>query len=196
MEAPAEEGPRAPSPGLSELGLESRRIVSRRRQLDPLYYSSYLKVPELLSLQKPKSEEAGVPAHDELLFVITHQAYELWFKQILHELNSVRVMFSGSGGSPVVDERDMGVAVSRLERVREIQTLMLQQINVLETMSALDFLVGASDLLPLYCHLAPARMLICINAPNPPRASKRTPVRRPFVTFCTPPLGFKACSLE
>jgi tryptophan 2,3-dioxygenase len=116
---------------------EARRIVARRRQLEPLYYSSYLHVHELLSLQRPKSEEAGTPAHDEMLFIITHQAYELWFRQILHELNSVRAMFSGGA----VAERDMGVAVSRLERVREIQTLMLQQINVLETMSALDFLV-------------------------------------------------------
>ena len=116
---------------------EARRIVARRRQLEPLYYSQYLHVPELLSLQRPKSEEAGTPAHDEMLFIITHHAYELWFKQILHELNSVRAMFSGG----TVAERDMGVAVSRLERVREIQTLLLQQINVLETMSALDFLV-------------------------------------------------------
>ena len=116
---------------------EARRIVARRRQLEPLYYSQYLHVPELLSLQRPKSEEAGAPAHDEMLFIITHHAYELWFKQILHELNSVRAMFSGG----TVAERDMGVAVSRLERVREIQTLLLQQINVLETMSALDFLV-------------------------------------------------------
>ncbi len=116
--------------------LEMRRTILQRRS-EPLYYASYLHVPELLSLQHPKSDESGAPAHDEMLFVIVHQAYELWFKQILHELDSVRRMFSCAQ----VADRDMGVAVSRLERVRAIQTLMLQQIDVLETMSPLDFLV-------------------------------------------------------
>jgi hypothetical protein len=147
---------------------EARRIVARRRQLEPLYYSSYLHVNELLSLQRPKSEEAGTPAHDEMLFIITHQAYELWFRQILHELNSVRAMFSGGA----VAERDMGVAVSRLERVREIQTLMLQQINVLETMSALDFLVrggGALGVERMRCP-APAPLPLPSHPLLPPPA--------------------------
>lgn len=118
-----------------------RRTILQRRS-EPLYYASYLRVPELLSLQHPKSDESGAPAHDEMLFVIVHQAYELWFKQILHELDSVRRLFgSGGAGGAHVADRDMGVAVSRLERVRSIQTLMLQQIDVLETMSPLDFLV-------------------------------------------------------
>ena len=56
-------------------------IVGRRRANEPLYYADYLHVQELLSLQHLKSVEAGAPAHDEMLFVIAHQAYELWFKQ-------------------------------------------------------------------------------------------------------------------
>jgi len=117
----------------------------------PLYYGSYLKIPELLSLQSPRS-----PAHEEMLFITTHQAYEIWFKQILHEFEGVRNMFEGK-----VNERDMGVVVSRLERVREIMGLLIQQIDVLETMSPLDFLVrlcvrksrcGYSFILP-FCFL-------------------------------------------
>ena len=181
----AEEGA-ATAPGAS--ALDTRRIVARRRQLEPLYYSSYLKVPELLSLQRPKSEEAGAAAHDEMLFIITHQAYELWFKQILHELNSVRALFGSTDGSRVVAERDMGLAVSRLERVREIQTLMLQQINVMETMSALDFLVRRS---------APSG-----SAPGwpppPPSLTPHTPPRphapyaQSFRDFLYPASGFQS----
>ena len=115
-----------------------------RRLNNPMYYGSYLKVPTLLSLQSPRSAVGGRPAaHDELLFIITHQAYELWFKQIIHELDSVRAIFSAT-----VDERDMGVAVSRLQRVNEIQLLLVQQISVLETMSALEFLAFRDFLYP------------------------------------------------
>ena len=115
------------------------------RLLNPMYYGSYLHVNTLLSLQTPRSAAGGrAPAHDELLFIITHQAYELWFKQIIHELDSVRAMF----GTATVDERDMGVAVSRLQRVNEIQLLLVQQISVLETMSALEFLAFRDFLYP------------------------------------------------
>lgn len=103
------------------------------------YYSSYLRVDELLSLQCPKSS-----AHEEMLFIITHQAYELWFKQILLELDSVRAIFS----APCVAERDMGIAVARLTRVKEIQALCIQQISVLETMTPLDFLAFRDILYP------------------------------------------------
>ena len=103
------------------------------------YYASYLRVDELLSLQSPKSN-----AHEEMLFIITHQAYELWFKQILYELDSVRKIFS----APRVAERDMGIAVARLARVKEIQALCIQQISVLETMTPLDFLAFRDILYP------------------------------------------------
>ncbi len=99
-------------------------------------YQDYLKIPELLSLQKPKSGETGSLAHDEVLFIITHQVYELWFKQILHELDSVLRLFQEDS----INERHMGVIVSRFERIIEIQKIMIAQVAVLETMSPADFL--------------------------------------------------------
>ena len=99
-------------------------------------YSEYLKVPELLKQQKLRSEEFGRPAHDEMLFIITHQTYELWFKQILTELDSVLAVFR----EEPLREIDMGHAVSRLQRITEIQKLLIQQVNVIETMTPLEFL--------------------------------------------------------
>ena len=58
-----------------------------------LNYSDYLKLEELLNSQQLKSAERGTPAHDEMLFIIIHQVYELWFKQIIHELDSVLLIF-------------------------------------------------------------------------------------------------------
>lgn len=102
----------------------------------PVHYADYLKVNELLTLQNRRSEQFGHPAHDETLFIITHQTYELWFKQILTELDSVLAIF----GHATINEEDMGTAVSRLRRITEIQKLLVQQITVMETMTPLDFL--------------------------------------------------------
>ena len=110
----------------------------------PIYYSDYLKLDTLLNSQKPKSEEYGYKAHDEMLFIIVHQAYELWFKQILHEIDSVNGMFRDD----VVDEKSIGIAVSRLGRVTEIQKLLIEQLRVLETMTPLDFLEFRDFLIP------------------------------------------------
>lgn len=105
-------------------------------------YASYLKLEQILSAQEVSSDKdlgngsRVSPAHDEMLFIIIHQAYELWFKQILHEINSVLKMFDGN----FVDESSIGLAVSRLTRVVEIQKLLVHQIDVLETLTPLDFL--------------------------------------------------------
>lgn len=99
-------------------------------------YADYLRLDILLGLQAPRSVEEGRPAHDELLFIITHQAHELWFKQVLHELDSVIDAFSQS----TVDEKNVGVCVSRLGRITEIQKVLIDQLRVLETMTPLDFL--------------------------------------------------------
>jgi tryptophan 2,3-dioxygenase len=107
-------------------------------------YSNYLKTRELLDLQKRRSDDFGKPAHDEMLFIVVHQTYELWFKQILTELDSVLGIFS----KPKLDEMDMGTAVSRLLRITEIQKLLIQQITVLETMTPLDFLDFRNMLYP------------------------------------------------
>lgn len=110
----------------------------------PVYYGDYLKTSELLQLQKPESERVGVEAHDEMLFIITHQAYELWFKQILHDLRSVLNIFSDSK----VEDFRVGTAVARLERIYKIQKLMMHQIDILETMTPMDFLDFRSLLSP------------------------------------------------
>ena len=102
----------------------------------PVNYSDYLKIDSLLGLQKRRSEELGQSAHDEMLFIITHQTYELWFKQMLTELDSVLSLF----GRSKVDDVSMATSVARLNRVAEIMRLLIQQITVLETMTPLDFL--------------------------------------------------------
>ncbi len=101
-----------------------------------LYYSDYLRLDTLLEAQHPESQKHGVSAHDETLFIITHQAYELWFKQILHELHSILVLFS----SVPLDEKKLNTMLARLERISRIQRLINQQIGILETMTPLDFL--------------------------------------------------------
>lgn len=102
----------------------------------PVSYTDYLRISDLLKLQTKRSEELGHPAHDEMLFIIVHQTYELWFKQILTELDSVLAIFRQTK----IDEEDMGTAVQRLQRIVEIQKLLVSQVTVLETMTPLDFL--------------------------------------------------------
>lgn len=83
-------------------------------------------------------------AHDEMLFIIIHQAYELWFKQIIHEMGSVHKIFS----SEKIDERDIGISLHRLKRITEILKLAVQQIGIIETMTPLDFLDFRDYLFP------------------------------------------------
>ncbi|MFI5345693.1 MAG: tryptophan 2,3-dioxygenase family protein [Elusimicrobiota bacterium] len=110
----------------------------------PVYYGDYLDLDRLLGAQKPLSRSGGKPAHDELLFIITHQAYELWFKQILFELDAVLGDFTGK----TVAETAVSRAVSRLSRIVEIQKLLVDQLRVLETMTPLDFLDFRDALTP------------------------------------------------
>ncbi len=108
------------------------------------HYGEYLQLDKLLSAQVPRSGMNQEPAHDEMLFIVIHQAYELWFKLILHELGSVQKLF----GTTSLDERRMGFIVSRLERVTEIQRVLVDQLNILETMTPLDFLDFRDYLVP------------------------------------------------
>jgi len=101
-----------------------------------LSYGKYLKLDELLACQALESAKHGTPAHDELLFIVTHQTYELWFKQVLHELDAVLAIM----GADVVAEKDVGGALHHLERIVKIQGVLVDQIDVLETMTPLDFL--------------------------------------------------------
>ena len=80
-----------------------------------LSYGSYLQLDRLLDSQTLKSTESGNSVHDEMLFIIIHQAYELWFKQILHELDSVLDMFKGN----YVQEENLGMVVTRFDRIIE-----------------------------------------------------------------------------
>ena len=96
--------------------------------LGDLTYNDYLKVPELLSLQQLLSEP---PHHDEMLFIVIHQAYELWFRLILHELEkSIKLMRA----QQILQARHF------VHRVVTILRLLVQQIHILETMTAADFL--------------------------------------------------------
>ncbi len=108
------------------------------------YYADYLKLGELLSAQAPESARQGRPAHDEMLFIIVHQAYELWFKQILHELDRIQADFGGD----VVEDEYLGRIVHGLDRINEILKLLIQQLEVLETMTPLDFLDFRDFLFP------------------------------------------------
>jgi tryptophan 2,3-dioxygenase len=101
-----------------------------------LTYGDYLKVPELLQLQKCLSDPES---HDELQFIIVHQAYELWFKLVLFELDSIiRAM----------DEGNAKLAVWLFQRVNAIERLLNDQIHILETMSPVDFLRFRTKLNP------------------------------------------------
>jgi len=109
----------------------SRRFGEEGRELS---YGTYLKVPELLALQQRLS-----PEHDELLFIVAHQAYELWFKVVLFELEAARDR---------IDADDIFFARHHLHRVHVIEKLLVEQIEVLETMSPQDFLAFRSRLAP------------------------------------------------
>lgn len=97
-----------------------------------LTYSSYLRVDDLLALQVPRSLDpvTGAAEHDELLFIVIHQVYELWFKQLLHEAGRLGAAFEAS---------DTRTALSTLTRMLTILKTVVGQVDVLETMTPLDF---------------------------------------------------------
>lgn len=137
-----------PAPDHSEPAADHSEPVPGHSEPAPqsgaLYYWDYLGLDNLLSAQQPRSNVAGSSAHDELLFIIVHQAYELWFKQILHELDDVVAIMSADH----IPEKSMGQVADRLERIVAIQRLLVEQITVLETMTPLDFLDFRDALVP------------------------------------------------
>ncbi|KAL3878302.1 hypothetical protein ACJMK2_030665 [Sinanodonta woodiana] len=110
--------------------------TSQKKNDLPLTYADYLKLQELLKCQRMSSAMHGPPVHDEHLFIVTHQAYELWFKQILFEVDSVRELFR----SLVLDESKTLSILNRLNRVVLIFKLLVDQFQIIETMTPLDFL--------------------------------------------------------
>jgi tryptophan 2,3-dioxygenase len=115
------------------LCLPSQRVEisnsMHNRPMDPaVTYSSYLHVDELLELQQPRSDG---PEHDELLFIVIHQVYELWFKEILHEIDRVKHLLEAG---------DSHRAQHTLKRVLTILKVLVAQLDILETMTPLEFL--------------------------------------------------------
>jgi tryptophan 2,3-dioxygenase len=135
-----------------------------------LTYGGYLKVRELISLQQLHSESH----HDETLFIIIHQVYELWFKQLLHEIDTIIEHLN----------RDEPLSAHRLvRRCIEIERVLVSQIAVLETMTPMDFLMFRDQLMPasgfqsfqfreveFVCGLKDKRMLNTFEAGSPERA--------------------------
>ncbi len=105
-------------------------------QSAPLSYNKYLRVADLIGLQDCLSDPAH---HDELLFITIHQTYELWFKQILHEIDAA-INFIGDDRLPP--------AIRALERVVEIEKILVRQIHILETMTPISFLGFRDELNP------------------------------------------------
>src|SRR2546421_676807 len=95
--------------------------------MPPLTYANYLDLEKLLTLQNPRSTPAE---HDEMLFIIIHQTYELWFKQLLHEFEKIKADFSGG---------DLFGAIHSFKRVRTIMKTLVGQIDILETMTPSSF---------------------------------------------------------
>jgi tryptophan 2,3-dioxygenase len=93
----------------------------------PLTYTDYLKLKKLLDLQEPRSSP---PEHDEMLFIVIHQVYELWFKLLLHELDKVKADFSSN---------DLYGAIHTFKRSRTVMKTLVGQLDILETMTPMSF---------------------------------------------------------
>lgn len=101
-------------------------------------YHDYLQLDKILQAQSLESEKYQLPAHDEMLFIIIHQAYELWFKQLHHEVDSVVQIM----GRPALNDNspELQTVVHRLQRCVTILRVLVQQIDIMETMTPMDFL--------------------------------------------------------
>lgn len=118
--------------GAGDGGLHRERFVAFGEPGEQLTYGSYLRLPQLLDAQHLESDP---PAHDELLFITIHQVYELWFQQLLHEVEATRDAMSAAPGGP-----GLWWAQHLLARVHVIERLLVAQVDVLETMTPQDFL--------------------------------------------------------
>ncbi len=106
--------------------------------MTPVHYSDYLELEKILHAQELESDKRDAHAHDEMLFIVIHQAYELWFKQLLFEVESVASIFN----KPSLNDNspELQTIVHRLSRSVTILKLLVQQIDVMETMTPMDFL--------------------------------------------------------
>jgi tryptophan 2,3-dioxygenase len=103
-----------------------------------MHYSDYLRLDTILNAQFPESELQQQPAHDEMLFIVIHQAYELWFKQLLYEVGSANEIMQ----KPALNDNspELQTVVHRLARCGTILKVLVHQIDVMETMTPMDFL--------------------------------------------------------
>ncbi|XP_006622334.1 tryptophan 2,3-dioxygenase isoform X1 [Apis dorsata] len=132
-----------------------------------MLYGEYLRLDKILTAQRLLSAEYNKEVHDEHLFIVTHQAYELWFKQIIYELDSVRALFNSEPSnrgtlngsnchtsiqknriSEVLDESRTLEILKRLNRIVLILKLLVDQVTILETMTPLDFMAFRDYLCP------------------------------------------------
>jgi tryptophan 2,3-dioxygenase len=105
---------------------------------EAVHYHDYLQLDKILSAQHPESNKHNASAHDEMLFIIIHQAYELWFKQLHHEADSLLEIMR----KPALNDNspELQTVVHRLNRMGVILRTLVQQIDILETMTPMDFL--------------------------------------------------------
>ena len=103
-----------------------------------MHYHDYLHLDKILNSQFPESEKQNLSAHDEMLFIIIHQAYELWFKQLHHEVDAVAATMS----KPALNDNspELQTVVHRLNRCVTILRVLVHQIDIMETMTPMDFL--------------------------------------------------------
>ena len=133
-----------PKEAAAEQATSSLNPLPTVSQGERLTYSSYLKVPELLQLQHPQSSPQH---HDELLFIIVHQTYELWFRELLHDLDAVVANLRGAGTNP--NSRDEVYEAARLlRRCTEITRVLVEQFTILETMLPTHFMAFRGKLEP------------------------------------------------
>ena len=103
-----------------------------------MHYHDYLQLDKILNAQFPESEKQNLSAHDEMLFIVIHQAYELWFKQLHHEIDAVAAIMS----KPALNDNspELQTVVHRLNRCVTILRVLVHQIDIMETMTPMDFL--------------------------------------------------------
>src|SRR3982750_4689477 len=106
--------------------------------MSDIHYHDYLQLDKILNAQDPESIKQEISAHDEMLFIIIHQAYELWFKQLHHEADSIVEIMR----KPAVNDNspELQTVVHRMNRMAVILRVLIHQIDILETMTPMDFL--------------------------------------------------------
>lgn len=106
--------------------------------MSQMHYHDYLQLDKILNAQFPESDKQQLPAHDEMLFIIIHQTYELWFKQLHHEVDSVIAIMN----KPALNDNspELQTIVHRLNRCVTILRVLVHQLDIMETMTPMDFL--------------------------------------------------------